>query len=587
MAAKLASLQQPDGTWRPSLVDPEEFPDSEMSGTALDCFAFAWGINNGILDRATYIGVAEKAWAALLASRRADGVPGYVQQVGGGPAAVSATGTQLYATGAFLMAAGQLASLAPVDIPPPPRLTAAPALPAATPARSGTFSKISDTIVDPAALTLAPHATYGSAINGEAFQQDIVHTSAGWQYVAYYDQARHVCVARRHLPGDPWQVVRLADYDFKGNDAHNTVSLGICEKDGTIHLAFDHHVNPLHYRVSKPGAAAHPESVSWDASLFGPVHSDLEAGKPIKVTYPRFWSTPDGGLQFHYRNGSSGNGNNMLVDYHPEKGTWSGTRQIDSSIGTYTDDLGGGSHRNAYPNGYDYDSAGRLQATWVWRESYGGVNHDLLYDYSDDRGKTWFTDSGQPISGPASLDTPGLAVEKISRRYGLMNNNAQAVDSKNRIHVVMWSSSVQIPVNAASDDIWGKPEDRRYHHYWREAAGDWHDDVLPMVAGSRPRLFTDDYDNLMLIYNQPYPGEPFKHGIYFDRGSLVIASASAASNWSDWHIVAQEQGPFINEMIADPTRWKTDKVLSVIAQETPKVVGDPSALHVIDYRQTP
>ena len=401
MAAKLASLQQPDGAWRPSLLDPEEFPDSEMSGTALDCFAFAWGINNGILDRATYIGVAEKAWAGLLASRRADGVPGYVQQVGGGPAAVSATGTQLYATGAFLMAAGQLASLAPIDIPPPPQLTAAPAPPAATPARSGTFSKISDTVVDPAALTLAPHATYGSAINGEPFQQDIIHTSAGWQYVAYYDQARHVCVARRHLPGDPWQVVRLADYDFKGNDAHNTVSLGICETDGAIHLAFDHHVNPLHYRVSKPGAATHPESISWDASLFGPVHSDLEAGKPIKVTYPRFWNTPDGGLQFHYRNGSSGNCNNMLV------------------------------------------------------------------------------------------------------------------------------------------------------------------------------------------YNQPYPGEPFEHGIYFDRGRLVIASASAASIWSDWHVVTQEQGPFINEMIADPTRWKTDKVLSVIAQETAKVIGEPSALHVIDYRQTP
>ena len=126
MAAKLASLQQADGTWRPSLLDPDEFPDSETSGTALDCFAFAWGIDNGILDRATYVGVAEKAWSALLASRRPDGLPGYVQQVGGAPAAVTATGTQLYATGAFLMAASELSMLAPIAIPPAPHLTASP-----------------------------------------------------------------------------------------------------------------------------------------------------------------------------------------------------------------------------------------------------------------------------------------------------------------------------------------------------------------------------------------------------------------------------------------------------------------------------
>jgi rhamnogalacturonyl hydrolase YesR len=127
MAEKFASLQQPDGTWRPSLLDPDEFPDSEMSGTALDCFAFAWGIENGILDRATYLPHAEAAWAALMASLRPDGVPGYVQNVGAAPAAVSADGTQLYATGALLMAACELSKLAPITVPSPPQLTAVPA----------------------------------------------------------------------------------------------------------------------------------------------------------------------------------------------------------------------------------------------------------------------------------------------------------------------------------------------------------------------------------------------------------------------------------------------------------------------------
>ncbi len=132
MAARLAGLQQPDGTWWPSLLDPGDSPGSETSGTALDCFAFAWGINNGLLDSATYLPVAMKAWAALLAARRPDGLLGYVQAVGASPGPVTANGTQLYATGAFLMAACELSKMAPITFPPPPQLTVATIPPADT-----------------------------------------------------------------------------------------------------------------------------------------------------------------------------------------------------------------------------------------------------------------------------------------------------------------------------------------------------------------------------------------------------------------------------------------------------------------------
>ena len=123
MAAKLASVQQTDGTWRPSLLDPDEFPDSETSGTSLNCYALAWGINNGLLDRKTYLPVAARAWAALLAARLPNGLLGYVQGVAAAPGVVKANGTQVYATGAFLMSACELAKLAPITVPPPPQLT--------------------------------------------------------------------------------------------------------------------------------------------------------------------------------------------------------------------------------------------------------------------------------------------------------------------------------------------------------------------------------------------------------------------------------------------------------------------------------
>jgi aldose 1-epimerase len=127
MAAKLASLQQPDGTWHASLLDAGEFPYSESSGTALDCFALAWGIDNGLLDRATYLPIAAKAWAALMAARRPDGLLGYVQGVGKAPGPATANGTQPYATGAFIMAACELSRLAPITVPSPPLLTSGPA----------------------------------------------------------------------------------------------------------------------------------------------------------------------------------------------------------------------------------------------------------------------------------------------------------------------------------------------------------------------------------------------------------------------------------------------------------------------------
>jgi BNR repeat-containing family member len=72
------------------------------------------------------------------------------------------------------------------------------------------------------------------------------------------------------------EVIRFNDYNFKSNDAHNIISIGICPQDGTIHLAFDHHGHSLHYRVSQKGVATDPEKVKWNAVLFSPINSELE-----------------------------------------------------------------------------------------------------------------------------------------------------------------------------------------------------------------------------------------------------------------------------------------------------------------------
>ena len=54
MSEKILSCQQSDGFWRSSLLDPENYKMQETSGTGFYCFAFAWGINHGLLDRARF-----------------------------------------------------------------------------------------------------------------------------------------------------------------------------------------------------------------------------------------------------------------------------------------------------------------------------------------------------------------------------------------------------------------------------------------------------------------------------------------------------------------------------------------------------
>lgn len=112
MAARLLTLQKPDGYWSPSLLDTDPGTPPESSGTAFYTYAFAWGIDAGLLDRATYQPAAIRGWDAIVRAVQPDGMLGWVQQVGDRPDSVSAKETQFYGAGAFLLAGTAMADLA-------------------------------------------------------------------------------------------------------------------------------------------------------------------------------------------------------------------------------------------------------------------------------------------------------------------------------------------------------------------------------------------------------------------------------------------------------------------------------------------
>jgi unsaturated rhamnogalacturonyl hydrolase len=115
MAEKVVSLQQPDGMWRASLLDPENYPTPEASGTALFTYGLAWGVNQGLLDRAKYEPAVRKAWPALVACVNADGRLTHVQPAGDRPVKFSPDATSAYGGGVFLLAGSEVYRLAVLE----------------------------------------------------------------------------------------------------------------------------------------------------------------------------------------------------------------------------------------------------------------------------------------------------------------------------------------------------------------------------------------------------------------------------------------------------------------------------------------
>lgn len=111
MAARLASIQgADDGLWTSSLLAPERFDyEPEASGSAFFVYAFAWGLNEGLLDPETYAPVVEKGWRGLANLLGKSGELRYIQQVGAEPARNNQLSSgKEYGYGAFLLAASEM-----------------------------------------------------------------------------------------------------------------------------------------------------------------------------------------------------------------------------------------------------------------------------------------------------------------------------------------------------------------------------------------------------------------------------------------------------------------------------------------------
>ena len=109
LARGVKRLQQLEGYWTRSMMDAEQAPGYETSGTAFFCYGLLWGVNNGYLSKKEFGPTIEKAWNYLATiALQEDGIVGYVQPIGERAIpgqTVNANSQANFGVGAFLLAA--------------------------------------------------------------------------------------------------------------------------------------------------------------------------------------------------------------------------------------------------------------------------------------------------------------------------------------------------------------------------------------------------------------------------------------------------------------------------------------------------
>ncbi|KAI1334587.1 hypothetical protein F5Y15DRAFT_285308 [Xylariaceae sp. FL0016] len=473
----------------------------------------------------------------------------------------------------------------------------------------------------PSVSVLGPDPAHRRCVlNGNAFQQDAIQSFNNWQYACFYsplpgaEEPLYVHLSRRKLSQGSWETLVFEDYPQTTDDGHNTVQLGICPGDGSLHLSYDHHCDVLRYRHSIPGVALSPEHHPWSPRLFTATLSQLPglSSSPqvdtllSYITYPRFVALAPKSLLFTFRTGKAGLGDDHLALYTPAPSPPHPTAEEDAEgkapppstgAGTGTYALLGthlkGVANNPYIHGLDVDSRGTLHATWVYRgfvpypgwddpldtqhKAQAGPNgaennHDICYAASPDGGRSWRNSDGDVVvadllGGDGESVTPdarGITVFAIPKGSGLTNQEAQAVDGRGGVHVLNRDST-------GGDGV------VRWKHYYRSPEGSWHQRPLPVPAvygGKRGQVAVSQTDDLYFVL--PSHSEP---------DALEILKASKESRYAEYESVWRGDGFLPTEPLLDKARMQHDNVLSVFTRAPSAVrTGTGVDVVVLDFK---
>ncbi|KAL2840279.1 hypothetical protein BJY01DRAFT_21036 [Aspergillus pseudoustus] len=416
-------------------------------------------------------------------------------------------------------------------------------------------------------------------LNGNAFQQDAILSFAGWQYVVFYSpkpespahKVVYVNLARRKLPDGVWEQMIFEDYEQTADDGHNTVQMGICPGDGTIHLSYDHHCGGLKYRHSVKDLTRYPTVFAWDAKLFSATFDHLpgilRSDAPFAcLTYPRFGFLGSD-MFFSARDGQAGLGDDFLCIYRAATGSY-------EYVGKHLK----GVKNNPYVHGLHWQS-GKLHVTWVYRDfvyyegwdtpntsahqhagpNGPGNNYNIYYAYSEDSGQTWKNGKDETVANlkkgesilPHSL---GIMAFEIPKASGLANQESQAVDCEGGVHVLnrqlvdgelVWTTFYRSPSGK------GVSQQNFVNGKFAVPPGSWtKSKICPAPSSTRGCLATSREGDIYILLPEPA------------TRTLKLFKSPKESDFLHFAEIWAGEG-FLGEPLVDRQRLENDNVLSV------------------------
>ncbi len=378
-----------------------------------------------------------------------------------------------------------------------------------------------------------------TSVNTAVFRTNSLATFNDVQYIAYYDPEGYVTVGKRNINSDKWELSRTR---FKGNvkDAHNIISIGI-DGEGYLHIAFDHHGNPLKYaRAVAAGSLEFQE-------MEGMIHDDED-----NVTYPEFYRMRNGDLLFIYRSGSSGRGNMVINRYDVENKRW---RRVQDAL------IDGEDERSPYWQ-VSVDNNDVIHVSWVWRETWlVETNHDMCYARSEDGGTTWVKSDGTRYTLPINASNAEYAC-RISQNSELINQTSMTADDASRPYIASY---------------WREQGDSipQYHILWHDGT-QWQKRVISsritpfsqsgggtkMIPVSRPQIIVDG----------DFIGVLFRDAERSSKVSLLSTYDGPTGDWTASDLTDFSVGAW--EPTFDVDLWRANRSLSIFIQNTSQGDGE-------------
>jgi hypothetical protein len=410
-------------------------------------------------------------------------------------------------------------------------------------------------------ITVTPVAVgwANNSVNAVVFRKNSLVTFKDTQYVAFYNNDSYVVLGKRNLGGKHWQ---LQQTKYRGNtsDAHNMISL-IVDGDGYLHLAWDHHNNPLRYcRSIKPGSLELTDKM-------------LMTGKvENKVSYPEFYRMPDGNLLFFYRDGGSGQGNLVISRYYTAAKQWT---QLHSNL------IDGEGERNAYWQAC-VDAKGTIHLSWVWRETPDvASNHDICYARSTDGGITWEKSTGEKYQIPVTASTAEYAF-KIPQRSELINQTSMVADAAGHPYIATYwrdsgSSVPQYRVIYKYGSQW-KSENLGFRKTSFSLSGGG----TKAIPVSRPQIIAWQSGKALsaaLIFRDVERGS---------KASAAVITDISKGNWKMIDLTATSVGSW--EPSYDTELWKEKGILNLFIQKVEQVDAEgkanvaPQMVQVLEWK---